>query len=201
MSYALCSLPRQSSSTIVIAFQSHGPLDHAERVDKAAVLDIAPTLAMYEQTDMAFASAYYRCFFLIQPADLPERLIGAEPDFYLQKKIGAWSKVGNCFDREALAEYQRCFADAATIHATCEDYRAAASIDLEHDRDDLDARIECPVLVLWGARGVMQRCYGVLEIWQQRARNVRGRALPCGHFLPEEAPDEIYAELKAFFAS
>jgi haloacetate dehalogenase len=174
-------------------------LDHPEVVERAAVLDIAPTLTMYERTDMTFASAYYHWFFLIQPADLPERMIGADPGFYLEKKIGAWNKTASGFDPEALAEYKRCFCNTETIHATCEDYRAAASIDLEHDRADLDKRIDCPLLVLWGAHGVMQRCYDVLAVWRERARDVQGRALPCGHFLAEEAPAQTLAELRAFF--
>ncbi|MFQ5773615.1 MAG: alpha/beta fold hydrolase [Kiloniellaceae bacterium] len=173
-------------------------LDHPERVTKAALLDIAPTLAMYERADMTFATAYYHWFFLIQPHDLPERLIGGDPDYYLEKKIGAWSKTEGCFTPEALAEYKRCFRDPATIHATCEDYRAAATIDLAHDRADLDRKIACPLLVLWGARGVVERCYDVLALWRERAADVRGRALPCGHFLPEEAPEETLAELLAF---
>ena len=173
-------------------------LDHPERVTRLAVLDIAPTLAMYERTDMAFASAYYHWFFLIQPYDLPERLIGADPDFYLEKKIGKWSKSAGCFDPAAVAEYKRCFRDPATIHATCEDYRAAAGIDLDHDRGDLDCKVACPLLVLWGAEGVIERSYQVLEIWRERAREVRGKALPCGHFLAEEAPAETLAELMQF---
>ena len=164
-------------------------LDHPERVSKVAVLDIAPTLTMYERTDMAFAAAYYHWFFLIQPADLPERLIGADPDFYLEKKIGAWSKHAGCFTAEALQEYRRCFRDPAAIHASCEDYRAAASIDLEHDRADLGRRIDCPLLVLWGARGVV----GPAE--------VRGGAVDCGHFLAEEAPEETLRALRDFFVS
>ena len=175
-------------------------LDHPDAVERAAVLDIAPTLTMYERTDMTFATAYYHWFFLIQPADLPERMIGADPGFYLERKIGAWSRTDGCFDPAALAEYKRCFCNAEAIHATCEDYRAAASIDLEHDRADLDRRIECPLLVLWGARGVIERCYDVLGVWRERARMVQGRALPCGHFLAEEAPDETLAELRAFFS-
>lgn len=176
-------------------------LDHSERVLKAAVLDIAPTLTMYEQTDMAFARAYYHWFFLIQPFDLPERLIGADPHYYLEKKIGAWSKAGAAFAPEALADYKRCFADPAAIHATCEDYRAAAGIDLEHDRADLGRKLECPLLVLWGAHGVVGRTYDVLAVWRDRARNVQGRALPCGHYLAEEAPEETLAELRAFFGA
>ena len=173
-------------------------LDHPERVSKLALLDIAPTLAMYERTDMAFASAYYHWFFLIQPYDLPERLIGADSDFYLEKKIGKWSQNPGAFTAAALAEYKRCFRDPATIHATCEDYRAAAGIDLEHDRADLGRKVACPVLALWGAKGVIERSYPVLEIWRERVRDLRGKALPCGHFLAEEAPTETVAELLNF---
>ncbi len=175
-------------------------LDHPESVTKAAVLDIAPTLHMYEHADMAFASAYYHWFFLIQPYDFPERLIGGDPDYYMDKKIEAWRKIGgvSAFTEEALAEYKRCFRDPATIHAICEDYRAAAGIDLEHDRADLERKIACPLLVLWGAEGVIERTYDTLAVWRAHAQEVSGRALPCGHFLPEEAPEETLAELVAF---
>jgi haloacetate dehalogenase len=174
-------------------------LDHPDCVTKLALLDIAPTLAMYERADMAFASAYYHWFFLIQPYDLPEHLIGADPDFYLDKKIGKWSRNDDCFDPAAVAEYKRCFRDPATIHATCEDYRAAAGIDLDHDRADLDRKITCPLLALWGAEGVIERSYPVLDIWRERAADVTGKALPCGHFLAEEAPEETLAALVEFF--
>lgn len=173
-------------------------LDHPERVTRAAVLDIAPTLTMYGRTDKDFATAYYHWFFLVQPFDLPERLIGGAPDFYLERKIAAWSKTQNCFAPEALAEYKRCFRDPETIHATCEDYRAAASIDLEHDAADLGRKIACPLLVLWGEKGVVARTYDVLAVWRERAEDVRGRALPCGHFLPEEAPEQTLAHLQDF---
>ncbi len=173
-------------------------LDHGGRVDKAAVLDIAPTLDMYERTDWAFAEAYYHWFFLIQPYDFPERLLGADPDYYVEAKIGKWSKTEGCFSAAALAEYKRCFRDPATIHATCEDYRAAAGIDLAHDRADLARKVAPPLLVLWGQRGVIERCYDVLELWSARAEQVSGRALPCGHFLAEEAPEETLAALEEF---
>lgn len=173
-------------------------LDHPERVSMLAVLDIAPTLAMYDRTDMAFATAYYHWFFLIQPADLPERMIGADPVYYLERKIGAWSGVTGCFTPEALAEYKRCFSDPETIHATCEDYRAAATIDLDHDRADRANKIACPLLVLWGERGVIERCFDPLALWRERAVDVRGRALPCGHYLAEEAPEETLAALLEF---
>ena len=137
-------------------------LDHPERVERAVVLDICPTLAMYERTDMAFAMGYYHWFFLVQPFDLPERLIGADPDYYFDNKTGAFGPgqfgdASQSFDPEAVEEYKRCFRNPATIHATCEDYRAAATIDLDHDRSDLDRKIDCPLLVLWGARGLVGR--------------------------------------------
>jgi len=174
-------------------------LDHPEAVERVAVLDISPTRIMYGQTDKAFASAYYHWFFLIQPFDLPERLIGADPVYYLRRKIGAWSGGINHFDPRALAEYERCFADAATIHATCEDYRAAAGIDLEHDAADLHARVGCPLLALWGERGVVHRLFDPLADWQSVAIDVRGRALPSGHFLAEEAPQATLEEFLEFF--
>jgi haloacetate dehalogenase len=125
-------------------------VDHAARVRSLTVLDIAPTLAMYEQTTMDFARAYYHWFFLIQPEPLPERLLGAAPEFFLREKLRGWSQGRWPFDEAAFAEYLRCFEDPATIHASCEDYRAAATIDLDHDRADRDAgrRVRCPVLAL-----------------------------------------------------
>ena len=183
-------------------------LDHADRVLQAAVLDIAPTLAMYESTDMAFAMAYYHWFFLTQPAPLPERLIGADPGFYLRSKLIAWSGIPaaameRVFSKGAMAEYERCFREPATIHGSCEDYRAAAGVDLEHDRADraADRKIGCPLLVLWGNRGLIGKTYDVLEVWRQvSAAEVSGSALPCGHFLAEEAPTESLERMRAFFA-
>ena len=178
-------------------------VDHPDAVEKVAVLDIAPTLAMYEKTDRAFATAYYHWFFLIQPFDLPERMIGADPVAYLRTKIGGWGSGGTAFfDPRALAEYERCFSDPATIHATCEDYRAAASIDLEHDAADRAAgrRVRCPLLALWGERGVVHRLFDPMAEWRAVADDVRGRPLSCGHYLAEEAPDATLAELDAFLA-
>jgi haloacetate dehalogenase len=174
-------------------------LDHPDVVERVAVLDIAPTRIMYAATEKAFATAYYHWFFLIQPFDLPERLIGADAAYFLRRKLAAWSSGFEHFDPRALAEYERCFADPATIHATCEDYRAAASIDLEHDTADADNRIECPLLVLWGDKGVVNRLFDPMRNWQTVARDVRGRALPSGHFLAEEAPDATLAEMQGFF--
>ncbi len=176
-------------------------LDHPQAVDRVAVLDISPTRIMYGRTDKAFATAYYHWFFLIQPFDLPERLIGADPIYYLRKKLSTWSGGIAKFDTVALAEYERCFGDPATIHATCEDYRAAAGIDLEHDAADADKRITCPLLALWGDKGVVNRLFAPLRDWGEVATDVRGRALPSGHFLAEEAPDETLRELRAFFVA
>lgn len=174
--------------------------DHPDRIERIAVLDISPTAIMYGKTDQAFATAYYHWFFLIQPYDLPERLIGADPDYYLQKKIGGWGSAGLAlFHPAARAEYERCFRNPATIHATCEDYRAAASIDLEHDLADATHKLQCPLLVLWGTRGVVHRLFDPVADWRQVARDVRGKALPSGHYLAEEAPDATCAELLGFF--
>jgi haloacetate dehalogenase len=177
-------------------------LDHPHGVMRLMVLDISPTRTMYERTTMEFARLYYHWFFLIQPAPLPETLIGADAGFYLSTKLGAWSSSGtSAFDVRALAEYQRCFTPAA-IHAMCEDYRAAASIDLEHDRADEAYRIECPVHVLWGERGVVHRLFTPLADWRDKASGaVTGRTLPCGHFIPEEQPDAFVDEAAAFFTT
>jgi len=175
-------------------------LDSPEAVAQVALLDISPTRTMYARTDQAFATAYYHWFFLIQPFDLPERLIGADPVYYLHRKLGGWGTGLAHFDPRALAEYERCFRDPATIHASCEDYRAAASIDLEHDSATQARKVACPMLVLWGERGVVHRLFKPLDDWREAASDVRGRALPAGHYLPEEVPDETLRELTSFFA-
>ena len=178
-------------------------VDHPDAVERVAVLDISPTRLMYGQTDRAFATAYYHWFFLIQPFDLPEKMIGADPLYYLRKKTGGWGSAAGIFDPRAFAEYERCFAQPETIHATCEDYRAAASIDLEHDDADVAAgrKVACPLLVLWGDKGVVHRYFTPVADWRTVAVDVRGRALPSGHYLAEEAPEETLAELRAFFAA
>jgi len=175
-------------------------LDHAERLSRAAVLDIAPTHKVFATTDKAMATAYYHWFFLIQPNGLPEHLIGKDPEHYLRHKLGHWGRDAGAFTPEAVEEYVRAFSDPATIHASCEDYRAAASIDLEHDEADMATKIAAPLLVLWGAKGFVAKAYDVLEVWRERAADVRGEPIDCGHFLPEEKPDETYAALRAFFA-
>ena len=173
-------------------------LDHPGRVEKLAVLDIAPTHTMYTTTDMEFARAYYHWFFLIQPYDLPERLIGTEPEYYLRRKLGQWGHDAAAITPEAFAEYQRCFTPE-TIHASCEDYRASATVDLAHDEEDADRKISCPLLVLWGDKGFVGAKYDVVSTWKEKASDVRGRSLACGHFLPEEAPEDTLRELREFF--
>ena len=174
-------------------------LDHAERVTKLAVLDIVPTHKLYHNVNKEFATAYYHWFFLIQPSPFPETLIGNNAEFYLNSLLGRLKP--EAITPEAFAEYLRCFCDPATIHATCEDYRAAASIDLAHDDADMDRKITCPVLALWAGKGALHKMYDVLATWHERATNVSGKALPGGHFLPEEAPEETFAELKAFLST
>ena len=174
--------------------------DHAPRIERLAVLDIAPTLAMYEQTDERFARIYWHWFFLIQPVPLPERLIGHDGAFYVRTLLGGRHAGLAPFAPEALAEYERCASDPATIHGFCEDYRAAASIDLVHDRTDRDAgvRLAMPLLALWGAHGWVGHGYDVVAEWRRVATDVRGGALDCGHYLPEEAPDALCDALLPF---
>ena len=171
-------------------------LDHPERVTRLIMMDICPTDTMYRTADRQMASAYFHWFFLIQPAPFPERLIGGSVDEWLGAFMG--SVMPGRIEREAFAEYRRCFADPAAIHASCEDYRASASIDLEHDEADADKKISCPVLVLWGAKGFVGRKYDVLSVWRDRATNVSGKSLPGGHWLAEELPGQTLAEIKTF---
>ncbi|NBC33708.1 MAG: alpha/beta fold hydrolase [Alphaproteobacteria bacterium] len=173
-------------------------LDHPDAVAKVALLDIVPTLTVFETVNQPLATAYYHWFFLIQPGGLPEHLIGLDPEHYLRHTITSWGSGADAFSDEAMAQYLRCFCDPAAIHAACEDYRAAASIDLAYDRADRDARIACPALVLWGLKGVMERVYDVVATWRDKADDVRGHGLDCGHFLAEEKPDETLAALLPF---
>ncbi len=175
-------------------------LDHAGAVARLAVLDIAPTLTMYERTDMEFARRYFWWFLLIQDYPLPERLIGADPEFFLNEHIAAQNKVPGATEPAAMAEYLRCYRDPATLHAICEDYRAAATIDLRHDREDARQTVTAPLLALWGARGVVGALYDVLDTWREKARDVNGRAIDCGHNLQEEAPAATLAALQPFLA-
>ncbi|MDO8774731.1 MAG: alpha/beta hydrolase [Burkholderiaceae bacterium] len=178
-------------------------VDHPTQVQRLCVIDIAPTLDMYAATDMDFARAYYHWFHLIQPPPLPENMIGGNPLAYLHAKLGGWGSAGlGYIEPAALAEYERCFCQSATIHAMCEDYRASADIDLAHDRASRAQgdKITCDTLVLWGERGVVNQLFQPLELWQaQCAGKVTGQALPAGHFIPEELPQETTAQLVTFF--
>ncbi|MGB1627055.1 MAG: alpha/beta fold hydrolase [Miltoncostaeaceae bacterium] len=170
-------------------------LDHPDRVSAAAVLDIVPTATVFATTDQALATAYYHWFFLSQPDGLPERMIGADPRWWLRETLRRWAAPGFAFDPAALADYEQAFDDPATIHAQCEDYRAAATIDLAHDAADAGNRIGCPLMVLWGRHGAMERIYDVLGTWTDQGVDVRGRAFDSGHFLAEEAPGQTAREL------
>jgi haloacetate dehalogenase len=171
-------------------------LDHPDRVTKLAVLDIVPTYKLFHSVGKQFATAYYHWFFLIQPAPFPETLLGNNVEFFLRRDFER--SIPNAVTPEAFAEYLRCFSNPATIHASCEDYRAAASIDLEHDEADLSRKVTCPLLALWAERGAMHSLFDVGATWKERAANVTGKVLPGGHFLPEEAPDQTLAELFPF---
>ncbi len=175
--------------------------DHPGSVRRLMLLDIAPTLAMYEGATQEFARAYWHWFFLIQPAPLPERLIARDPVFYLRSVMGSRHAGLAAFDPRALAEYERCIARAGMVAAICEDYRASCGIDLEHDRADRDAGslIQVPLRVLWGAHGTVARCFDVLALWRERALRVSGRPLDCGHYIAEERPAELLGEMLEFF--
>ncbi len=173
-------------------------LDHADAVERLVLLDIAPTATMYARTDMEFARRYFWWFFLIQPYPLPERLIAADPDFFLDTHIDGQIKIPGAADPRVMAEYRRCYADPATRHAICEDYRASAGIDLEHDAADAAARIRAPLLALWGGRGTVGALYDVPATWREKALDVQGQALDCGHSPQEEVPEALLAALSDF---
>jgi haloacetate dehalogenase len=172
-------------------------LDHPERVERLAVLDIAPTREMYRGTTNAFARAYWHWFFLIQAPPLPERMIGAGPDAYWRAKCG--ERGFDLFDPRALDAYLRAFRDPAVIEASCEDYRAAATVDIAHDDADAGRKLRQPVLCLWGEFGVIERCFDPLALWRERGEDVRGWIVPSGHYLAEEAPDEVADAFRRFF--
>jgi haloacetate dehalogenase len=177
--------------------------DQPDAVRRLVMLDIAPTLAMYEQTTEVFARAYWHWFFLIQPSPLPERLIEADPAAYVTDLMGGRSSGLAPFDPRALAEYQRCLAQPGAAHSLCEDYRASATIDLLHDRADRESnrRLTMPILVLWGEKGVIQKCFRPLEEWRRVADDVRGASLPCGHYIPEEAPEQLLDRVLPFLTN
>jgi len=177
-------------------------LDHPQAVRRLCVIDIAPTLDMYDATDMRFARHYYHWFHLIQPAPLPEKMIGGDPAFYLRWKLGGWGAAGTGYiEPEAMAEYERCFCTPDAIHAACEDYRASAGIDLDHDRlsRERGEKLACDLLVLWGMRGIVELLFEPIALWQaQCAGTVRGQSMPAGHFIPEEMPQATAVAIAGF---
>jgi haloacetate dehalogenase len=181
-------------------------LDHPHKVKRAAILDIVPQHYLYSHINKQWATFSWHWFFNIQPFDMPERMMGFDPDWFIEKKLAKTKQGLSFFDKEALAEYKRCFRNPATIHAICEDYRAGAGIDLEHDEADMRAgrKVECPVLLLWGATGGVGRNHNPdpAEIWKAYASNIAGaHAVPSGHYLMDEAPKETTAALREFFAA
>ena len=180
-------------------------LDHPETVTRAAILDIIPQHYLYSHINKQWATFSWHWFFNIQPYDMPERMMGFDPDWFIEKKLAKTKQGLSFFNKEALEEYKRCFRNPETIHAICEDYRAGASIDLEHDENDIKTgrKIGCPVLLLWGATGGVGRNHdpGPAEIWKAYASNIVGaRAMPSGHYLSEEAPKETTEALLEFFS-
>ena len=175
-------------------------LDYPEAVERIAVLDIAPTSTMYAKTNQEFATRYFWWFFLIQPDGLPEKMIASDPEYFLRRHIAGQVKIAGSVEEAAIAEYLRSYRDPATRHAICEDYRAAASIDLAHDREDQSRRINAPLLAIWGAQGVVGELYDVTATWQDKANHVSGIALPCGHAIPEEAPTDLTQHILEFLA-
>ena len=175
-------------------------LDHPDVVKKLITLDVAPTLVMYEKTSFEFARAYWHWFFLVRPAPFPETLIRADADLYLKQTIGARSAGLKPFTPEAYAEYLRCLQQPGTPHGICEDYRASVTIDLEHDRDSLakGQKITCDFLALWGAEGVIEKCFDPIAEWKHFSDNVSGHSLPCGHYIPEEAPELLLERVLPF---
>jgi haloacetate dehalogenase len=179
-------------------------LDHPHRVARAAILDIIPQHYLLNNVTRAWGTFSWHWFFMIQPFDFPEHLMSADPDYFIEKKLAKTAQGLSFFDPRALAEYKRYFRNPATVHAMCEDYRATHGVDLEMDTKDFEAgrKIACPVLLLWGATGGVGRNHDAEQIWRRYASDIRGaKALPCGHYLSEEAPEETYRELREFFVA
>jgi haloacetate dehalogenase len=175
--------------------------DYEANVRTLTVLDVSPTLKMFESTNLAFATAYYHWFMMLQPPPLPEKMLAGQVPFNILGRVGRTEPDLSAFDPQAIDAYVRAFADPRAIHASCEDYRAAGTIDLEHDRADRGRKINTPVLALWGARAVVGKLFDCLADWREVANRVTGRAIDCGHFLPEEAPLETLAEIERFISS
>jgi haloacetate dehalogenase len=174
-------------------------LDYPDVVTRLAVVDIVPTQKLYATVTKDFATVYFHWFFLIQPSPLPETLLSNNAEFFLRN----WAFAGmipQFISEELFGVYLGYFQNPATLHALCEDYRAAATIDLEHDQADIDKKIQCPVLALWGNKGAMGSLYDVVSTWKERALNVQGKALDGGHYLPEQMPEQLFAELARFLS-
>jgi haloacetate dehalogenase len=175
--------------------------DHGDKLTRAATLDIVPTLYRFETIDQKAATGSWHWFFLIQGRGLPEHMIGGDPEFFLRHMFGTLLRDQGAIEEAAWAEYLRCFKNPETIRATCDEYRAGASIDLVHDRTDLAQRVNVPMLVLWGTGSGQGSGYDLLKVWRDHAEDVRGHGIDSGHFIPEEKPDEVYKALKAFFSA
>ena len=175
--------------------------DHGDKITKAASLDIVPTLYRFETIDQKAATGSWHWFFLIQGRGLPEHMIGHDPEFFLRHMFGTLLRDQGAIEPAAWAEYLRCFSNPETIRATCDEYRAGASIDLVHDRADLAQKVKVPMLILWGTHSGQGSGYDLLKVWRDHAEDVRGHGIDSGHFIPGEKPDEAYAALREFFSA
>ena len=173
-------------------------LDYKDKIDKIVLMDIVPTNHVFETADMTLATRYYHWFFLIQKSPFPEKLIEKDPEFYLRSKLFMWGLNEQYMSEDVITEYLRCFSNPDTIRASCEDYRAGATIDMEDHNNDYDKKIECPLLILWGKKGTVEELYDPIEVWNEWAKNVQGFSLDCGHFIPEERPEETIHYIKNF---
>jgi haloacetate dehalogenase len=173
-------------------------IDFKENIKKISVLDIVPTSHVFKNTNAILAKRYYHWFFLIQSYPLPETMIGNDPEYYIRSKLQMWGANNEYLTEEIIQEYLRCFT-TETIQASCEDYRAGASIDLVHHEEDFDKKISCPLQVLWGSKATLEELYDPIKVWKEWALNVEGQSIDCGHFLPEESPVETYNAIINFF--
>ena len=173
-------------------------IDFKENIKKVSVLDIVPTSHVFKNTNAILAKRYYHWFFLIQSYPHPETMIGNDPEYFIRSKLQMWGANNEYLTEEIIQEYLRCFT-VDTIHASCEDYRAGASIDLVHHEEDFDKKISCPLQVLWGSKATLEELYDPIKVWKEWALNVEGQSIDCGHFLPEESPIETYNAIINFF--
>lgn len=177
-------------------------LDRPEVVQSLTVLDIVPTYAMFTETNRFVAGAYWHWYFLSQPEPFPERLIASDPDFFYETCLLGWGATRiEDFDRDMLADYRRCWRNPSMIHGSCSDYRAAATIDLEHDQADIEKTVGCPTLAFWGSKGVMHKCFDIDAAWRKRCAQVRAEMLPGGHFFVDQFPEEVARVLMNFLTS